>query len=57
MNKNKIEELLKIAEKGNEMLVILPCKFEHTENGKILLDPHKKFDKDWFENDKAYNDL
>ena len=57
MNKKKIEEFLKMAKKGNKMLAILPRKFEHTEDGKILLDPNKKFDKDWFENDKAYNNL
>jgi hypothetical protein len=55
MNNKKIEELLKIAEKEKNKLGIRPRKFEHTEDGKLLLDPKKKFDKEWFEDDDAFD--
>lgn len=57
MSKNKIKELLKIAEKESKKTAISPRKFERTEEGKLILDPNKQFDKDWFENDEAYDVL
>lgn len=57
MSKVKIRELLKIAEESRKNLAISPKKFERTEDGKLLLDPNKPFDKDWYENDKAYDNL
>lgn len=57
MDKQKIEELLKIAEKENKKTAIAPRKFDHTAEGKLLLNPSDSFDKDWFENDEAYEIL
>lgn len=57
-NKNKsIEDLLKKAEKENKKTGIKPRKFERTEDGKLILDPNNPFDKDWYENDEAYDVL
>lgn len=54
-NKNKtIQELLKLAEEEAKRNPIPPRKFESGEDGAILLDPNKKFDKEWYENDEAY---
>lgn len=53
----KIEELLKIAEKQCKKSNIQPRKFQRTEDGELLLDPNNKFDKDWYENDEAYDIL
>lgn len=55
--KKSIEELLKIAEKENKKTAIKPRKFERTEDGKLLLDRYNNFDKDWYENDTAYDIL
>lgn len=55
--KDKIQELLKIAEEENKKILISPRKFKSTKDGKIILDPSKSFDKDWFENDRAYDIL
>jgi predicted transcriptional regulator len=30
-------------------------KFNRTKEGKLLLNPNEPFDKEWFDNDKAYN--
>jgi hypothetical protein len=57
MEKKTIDDLLKKAEKERKKLDIKPRKFESDENGSILLDPNKKFDKDWYENDEAYDIL
>jgi hypothetical protein len=54
MNK-KIEELLKIVEKETKKTAIPPRKFDHTKDGKLLLNPSDPFDRDWFNNDKAYD--
>lgn len=50
-----IQKLLRIAEKENKRSNIPPRKFRHTEDGKLLLDPNNKFDKDWYENNEAYD--
>jgi hypothetical protein len=36
--KDKIQELLKIAEEENKKISILPKKFKSTKDGKIILD-------------------
>lgn len=55
--KKTIEELLKVAQKENKKTSIPPRKFERTEDGKIILDPNKQFDKEWFNNDEAFDVL
>jgi hypothetical protein len=59
MNKKEksIEELLELAKKNDKKLNIKPRQFERTEDGKLLMNPDKKFDKDWYENDEAYDIL
>lgn len=52
-----IEELLKIAIIESKNTFMNPRKFERTEDGKLILDPNKPFDHDWYENDKAYDVL
>jgi hypothetical protein len=56
--KNKtIEELLKTAKENSKKLGIPPKKFKHTEDGTIILDPNKEFDREWYGNDKDYDIL
>lgn len=57
MSKVKIMELLKIAEEEAKKDLIPPRKFKSTEEGTIILDPNNPFDKDWYENDEAYDIL
>jgi hypothetical protein len=57
MNNNKIEELLKLAEEQKNKLNIPSRKFKRTEEGILLLDPNNTFDKEWYENDEAYDIL
>jgi hypothetical protein len=52
-----IEELLEVAEKEKKKLDIPPKKFKRTEDGTLLLDPNKEFDREWYENDEAYDVL
>jgi hypothetical protein len=55
MNNNKIEELLKLAEEQKNELNVPSRRFKRTEEGILLLDPNNKFDKEWYENDEAYD--
>lgn len=50
----KLEELLKIAKENGERLGIPPRKFKRTEDA-IILDPNKEFDREWYEDDEAFN--
>lgn len=54
---DKIQELLKKAEKEQKKSPIKGRKYESTEDGKIILDPNKEFDKDWYENDEKFDVL
>lgn len=56
MNKN-IQELFKIAEKEQKKIDIPTKKFSPTEDGKVILNPNKSFDKDWYENNEMYDAL
>lgn len=51
----KIQELLRIAEKENKKSNIPPRKFRHTEDGKLILDPNKEFDRKWYKDDEDYD--
>jgi hypothetical protein len=51
----KLEELFKIAKENEEKLGIKPRKFKHSEDGAIILDPNKKFDREWYEDDEAFD--
>ncbi|WP_155918571.1 hypothetical protein [Heyndrickxia ginsengihumi] len=57
MENEKIKELLKAAEKESKKTAIPPRTFKRTDDGKLILDPSKQFDKDWYENDEAYDIL
>jgi hypothetical protein len=57
MNNNKIKELLKLAEEQKNKLNLPSRKFKRTEEEILLLDPNNKFDKEWYENDEAYDIL
>jgi hypothetical protein len=52
-----IEELLRMTQEEARKTSIAPRKFDRTEEGGLLLNPSDPFDKDWFENDKAYGIL
>jgi hypothetical protein len=51
----KIKELLEIAKENNKKLNILPRTLGCSEDGSILLDPEKKFDRKWFEDDESFS--
>ena len=53
--RDKIQGLLKLAEEEQKKTSITPRKFKSTKGGKIILDPNKPFDNDWYENDRAYD--
>lgn len=53
--KESIEELLKKAKRLDEELGIPGRKYESDKNGALLLDPNDEFDRDWYENDEAYD--
>ena len=55
MNNNKIKQLLKQAEIETKKTGIQPRRFERTPDGKLILDPNKEFDRDWYEDDDAYD--
>ncbi|MGG4037855.1 hypothetical protein [Heyndrickxia ginsengihumi] len=57
MGDEKIWKLLKAAKEESKKIVIPPRKFKRIDDGKLILDPSKKFDKDWYENDEAYDIL
>jgi hypothetical protein len=50
-----IKELLELAKENNKILNIPPRKSGHSGEGNILLDPDKKFDREWFEDDEAFS--
>lgn len=56
MNRS-IQDLLKIAEEEQKKIDIPTRKFSSTEDGKVILNPNKSFDKDWYENDEMYDVL
>lgn len=57
MDKKQIEKLLKIAQEESQRTSNASRKFPHARNGELLLNPKDPFDKDWFENDEAYDIL
>lgn len=57
MMKKRIKELLKSAEEEAKKNPISPRKFKSTEAGIIILDPDNEFDREWYENDEAYDIL
>jgi hypothetical protein len=57
MDKKQIERLLEIAQEESQKTSIPPRKFNRTKEDALLLDPSDPFDKDWFENDKAFDIL
>jgi hypothetical protein len=52
--KDTIQALLKIAEQEQKRTAISSRKFKQIDR-EIILDPDKSFDKDWYENDRAYD--
>lgn len=44
-----------MAEKEDKKHPIPPREFKSTEDGTIILDPKKEFDREWYENDEAYD--
>lgn len=52
-----IEELMSEVSKVHKKTKFKPQKVKTDENGTILLDPKKKSDREWYENDEDYDVL